>query len=87
MRDPSENHELRVEDRNCEPGIFDGEHRLKIVPLGNDQVRLEQSERFSGLLVPILKKSLDTITRAGFEAMNQAVKRRAEMPTAERYRD
>jgi hypothetical protein len=35
-------------------------------------------ERFTGVLVPFIKKSLDTKTLAGFEAMNIAPKVRAE---------
>jgi hypothetical protein len=34
--------------------------------------------RFSGALVPFMKKGLDTKTRAGFDAMNTALKARAE---------
>jgi hypothetical protein len=60
------------------PGLFTGEHQFEVVPLGTGKVRLVHSERFSGLLVPLLKKSLDGDTRRGFEAMNAAVKTRAE---------
>jgi hypothetical protein len=40
--------------------------------------RLVQSERFTGLLVPFLRKGLERGTRPGFEAMNAALVRRAE---------
>ncbi len=59
-------------------GIFDGAHRFELVPLDGDRTRLVQSEQFSGLLVRLLKKTLDTSTRDGFVAMNEAVKRRVE---------
>jgi hypothetical protein len=59
-------------------GLFDGEHRLAIEALGAGRVRFVQEERFSGLLVPLLAKSLETHTRPGFEAMNRALKARAE---------
>ena len=59
------------------PGLFDGRHRFELVSEG-DGTRLIQSEHFTGVLVPFLKKSLDTNTVAGFEAMNQALKDRAE---------
>lgn len=59
-------------------GLFDGAHRFELVPLDGDRTRLVQSEQFSGLLVRLLKKTLDTSTRDGFVAMNEAVKRRAE---------
>ncbi|MCF2972057.1 SRPBCC domain-containing protein [Synechococcus sp. Nb3U1] len=60
------------------PGLFDGEHRFQLETLGEHRVRLTHSERFSGLLLPLLSKSLDTTVRQGFEAMNQALKSRAE---------
>lgn len=60
------------------PGAFQGEHRFELWSLGNDRTLLIHAERFSGLLVPLLEKSLETNTRAGFEAMNEAVKERAE---------
>lgn len=59
-------------------GIFDGEHRFLIEPLGEGKVRFQQSERFSGLLVSLLRGSLDRDTKRGFEEMNQALKARAE---------
>ena len=37
-----------------------------------------QREEFRGVLVPFFWKSLDTHTRQGFEAMNAALKQRAE---------
>ncbi|MEN9231463.1 MAG: SRPBCC domain-containing protein [Thermostichus sp. DG02_5_bins_236] len=60
------------------PGLFDGEHRFHLEALGENQVRLTHSERFSGLLLPLLSRSLDTHVRQGLEAMNQALKSRAE---------
>jgi hypothetical protein len=59
-------------------GVFDGEHSLRIVPLGERLVRFVQSERFAGVLVPLLMLLVRNSTRRGFEAMNQALKRRAE---------
>ena len=60
------------------PGLFDGEHIFEIEPLGEDRVRLVQREEFHGILVPLLRRSLETSTTRGFEAMNQALKERAE---------
>jgi hypothetical protein len=65
------------------PGLFDGRHRFELVPTG-DGSRLIHTERFSGVLVPLLKKRLDTETLAGFAAMNTALKARAESPNAPR---
>ena len=59
------------------PGVFDGRHRFELVPHG-DGTRLIQTELFTGLLVPMLGKSLVTGTVAGFRAMNFALKTRAE---------
>lgn len=59
------------------PGLFDGRHRLEVVPHG-DRTRLLHTERFTGALVPLMRRSLDTRTLAGFEAMNTALKARAE---------
>ena len=60
------------------PGIFDGEHIYEITPLEEGRVRFVQRENFKGLLVPLFWKNLDTQTRQGFEAMNAALKQRAE---------
>lgn len=62
------------------PGLFDGRHRFELVP-NYGGTRLIQTERFTGVLVPLFKKRLDTGTRAGFEAMNTALKARAESLT------
>ena len=63
------------------PGIFDGEHIFSIEPLGTNQARFVQREIFTGLLVPLFTRELDTNTRRGFEEMNQALKARAEQAT------
>jgi hypothetical protein len=60
------------------PGLFDGEHGFEIHPEGEGRVRLEQWERFSGFLVPLLWRRIAAPTRAGFVAMNEALKARAE---------
>jgi hypothetical protein len=63
-------------------GLFDGAHRLALEPLGPGGSRFVQEERFTGLLVPFLARSLDRHTRPGFEAMNRALKARAEAAPA-----
>jgi hypothetical protein len=60
------------------PGVFDGEHSFVIEPIAGGKVRFRQSENFRGILVPLLKNSLDKDTRRGFEEMNLALKGRAE---------
>src|SRR5437588_4999255 len=59
------------------PGVFDGEHTFTIEQLDGGRSRLVQSERFSGVLVPMFAKAL-TATEHGFEAMNVALKQRSE---------
>ncbi len=59
-------------------GLFDGEHIFELEALDANRTRLVHRERFKGLLVPLLWNSLEGPTRAGFEAMNTALKARAE---------
>jgi hypothetical protein len=69
--------ELRWLGRLLLPGVFDGEHIFRIEPLEGGRSRFVQAERFSGMLVPLFGKTLEQ-TRRGFEAMNEALRRRAE---------
>jgi hypothetical protein len=70
--------EFRWLGRLIVPGVFDGEHIFEISPRGDDRVRFVHRECFSGVLVPILWKSMDVSTRRGFEAMNEALRKKAE---------
>ena len=63
-------------------GLFDGEHRFAIEDLGEGRSRFTQSERFSGLLVRPFAGTLAK-TERGFEAMNRALKERAESARAD----
>ena len=69
---------LRWLGRLFVPGLVDGEHRLALEPLEGGRSKFIQSERFSGLLVGLLKETL-TATERGFEQMNEALKRRLEV--------
>lgn len=71
-----EGSELRWRGRLLVPGLFDGEHRFSIRAHQGGS-RLVQSERFSGVLVPLLGGMLDR-TVADFERLNDALKKRAE---------
>jgi hypothetical protein len=75
------NRELRWLGRLLVRGIFDGEHSLRVEPLDGGRSRFIQSERFSGLLVGLVKGALAK-TEAGFEQMNNALKARVEQPSA-----
>jgi hypothetical protein len=69
--------ELRWKGKLLLPGVFDGEHYFKL-ETAPDGVLFRQGERFTGLLVPLFRKSLNGATRQGFIAMNEALKREAE---------
>jgi hypothetical protein len=60
------------------PGVFDGRHRFELEPTPSGGTRVVHAEQFNGALVRLLRKSLDTQTHAGFEALNTALKTRAE---------
>ncbi|MCP4308077.1 MAG: SRPBCC domain-containing protein [bacterium] len=64
-------------------GLLDGRHQFKLEAVG-ERTRFIQSEEFTGILVPLFAKMLDSKTKAGFEAMNQAIKERAEAVVTER---
>jgi hypothetical protein len=69
--------ELRWLGHLLVPGIFDGEHLWLIEEAGLGRVRFIQSERFGGILLPMLWRKLrDGGTARGFRAMNEALARR-----------
>ncbi|MDJ1431787.1 SRPBCC domain-containing protein [Halostagnicola sp. A-GB9-2] len=72
------NRRLAWRGRLFVPFVFDGYHEFHLEPVGDDnrRTRFLQRETFRGALVPILLDE-DKIMR-GFEAMNRAIKERAE---------
>ena len=60
------------------PGLFDGEHGFRVVAEDIGRCRFEQFETFRGVLVAPLLWLAEAATRAGFEAMNRALKAKAE---------
>ena len=54
------------------PGIFDGRHSFTLTSLAGGRTLLQQSETFTGVLIPFAGPVL-VRTRAGFEAMNTAL--------------
>jgi hypothetical protein len=72
------NRELRWIGRLLIPGVLDGEHGFTIEPRTPRSVRFVQRELFSGVLVPLVWRRLETTTRRGFEDMNRALKAQAE---------
>ncbi len=71
------NRELRWRGSLWLSGLFDGEHIFEIEPLGPERARFVQREAFSGLLVPLMAKSIDQAL-SGFGEMNRALKERVE---------
>lgn len=62
------------------PRLFDGRHIFTILPLDDNKVMFVQREKFTGILVPLFW--LIGVTKnalSGFEAMNQALRERAEL--------
>jgi hypothetical protein len=59
-------------------GVFDGRHRFELQATPSGGTRVTHTEQFDGVLVRFMRKTLDTQTHDGFEAMNTALKTRAE---------
>jgi hypothetical protein len=62
------------------PRLFDGRHEFELEARADGRTRLIHSESFSGILVRLLLD--ETNVRRGFEAMNVALKDRAESRAA-----
>lgn len=60
------------------PGLFDGEHMFLLEPIAQGQVKFIQRENFKGMMANLFLKKIGPSTQTGFEAMNQALKQRAE---------
>jgi hypothetical protein len=71
---------LRWRGRLGVPGLLDADHRFTIEAGADGRSRLRQEERFSGLLAPLVARSLDRGTLPAFRLMNEALKRRVEAP-------
>ena len=65
------------------PAILDGRHSFDLLTTGEGRTRLTQTEEFRGVLVPLMGGAYAR-TQAGFESMNEALRRLAEgAPTGE----
>jgi len=60
------------------PGLFASERRFRIEALQGGAVRFHHGEQVRGVMVPLLGRRRQLRGRAGFEAMNTALKQRAE---------
>ncbi|MEM9884580.1 MAG: SRPBCC domain-containing protein [Bacteroidota bacterium] len=81
------NPKVLVYDRNKEirwignllfKGLFDGEHSFLIIDNGDGTSTFKQEEKFSGILVGLFEKRLDSETKSGFEEMNKKLKELSE---------
>ncbi|NMM75814.1 hypothetical protein B2J86_12955 [Acidovorax sp. SRB_14] len=75
-----EGRELRWKGKLLVAGLFDGEHYFKLEAGPAGGTVFHHGELFSGVLVPLFRRSLDGATQQGFVAMNEALKREAEKP-------
>lgn len=73
----SKNKEFRWIGKLFFKGIFDGEHNFELIENGKKQTKFIHGEKFSGILVPLMKKLLDN-TKDGFILMNDALKNECE---------
>lgn len=72
------NRELRWLGHLIMPGLFDGEHIFTIESVDTNRVKFIQREEFRGVLAALMLRFIGENTRRGFEAMNQALKDKAE---------
>lgn len=74
----AEDNELRWRGHLWVRGLFDGEHSFVVEEVSPDESRLIQSEEFSGLLAGLILRRYGNQTEETFEAVNAALKARAE---------
>lgn len=73
-----QNKEFRWIGKLLVKGLFDGEHIFQIIDHKNGTITFKHEEQFSGLLVGLLAKQLDTDIKAKFVQMNEKLKELAE---------
>ena len=59
-------------------GLFDGEHIFQLETQSDGKIKFIHEELFSGILVGLFRKKLDTDIVEGFQEMNQKLKELAE---------
>ena len=72
-----ENKEFRWKGKLFIKGLFDGEHFFILADNRDGTSTLTHGEKFSGLLVSLLGKTLEN-TKKGFVLMNEAIKVKSE---------
>ncbi|MDH3426421.1 MAG: SRPBCC domain-containing protein [Acidimicrobiia bacterium] len=63
-------------------GVFDGHHQFRVESIDGGKTRFHQKEDFKGILVRPMMRFIQDNTVAGFEALNRALKERAEAKPA-----
>jgi len=69
--------ELRWKGRLVVPGLFDGEHAFVLTPLEGGRTRLDHTEEFAGLLLPVARRFVYEATVQSFHALDAALAVRA----------
>jgi hypothetical protein len=69
--------ELRWKGRLFVPGLFEGEHAFVLTPLDGGRTRLDHSEAFSGILLPLARGLIYDATVESFRALDAALAKRA----------
>lgn len=66
------------------PALFASERRFRIEPLSDGNVRFHHGEQVRGIMVPLLTHRRRVRGSSGLDAMNKALKQRAERAWADR---
>jgi hypothetical protein len=80
--------ELRWKGQLLLPGLFDGEHAFRLTALEDGRTRLDHTEEFAGLLLPLARVLIHEATVQAFGELDAALAERAAgRPTAAATRD
>jgi hypothetical protein len=72
------NKELRWIGHLLVNGIFDGEHFFILVDNGNGTTTFKHGEKFNGILIPLLKNTLENKLKKSYLKMNEKLKEQVE---------
>ena len=68
------NSEFKWKGKLLLPYVFDGTHQFLFIDNKDGTTTFEQNELFRGILVPLMRKKLNTEIKANFEKMNLDLK-------------
>jgi hypothetical protein len=60
------------------PCLFDGTHSFRLIATPDGGTQFIHGESFAGLILPLFRGKMEAGTKLGFEAMDKAIKARAE---------